>query len=369
MLFYLLPSLAMATCPASESIQGNLTCSSNYNGFVLHTDQSDLGGSCEDGACYSCGEPYDNEAQIAPEAVYTFYCQRSGTVLMEITDLPCDLDIYVLDDSCDPYNGCVQGSTSSFADTDSVEFDCDEGALYYIVVEAYGTNHLDVASGPCTDDGTATGAVFSPSYTLSFDVSQSTGCLEDCSDGADNDLDGPIDCADDDCWREPSCCDVDGDGAFSVDCMGTDCDDNNPSVYNNAPEDGGTGTGQGDGVDNDCDNIIDEGTLDYDDDGDGLSENQGDCDDNNDQVGPHTEEVTGNGIDDDCDPSTADVETTEPAAEPSEEPEPVTEPASEVTEETGNKTGSCGGCAGESSSAGMIMFLFALAVGRNRRRR
>ena len=28
--------------------------------------------------------------------------------------------------------------------------------------------------------GTAEGAVYSPTYTLSFDVSASTGCAEDC---------------------------------------------------------------------------------------------------------------------------------------------------------------------------------------------
>ena len=31
--------------------------------------------------------------------------------------------------------------------TDSVEFDCTAGKHYYVVVEAHGTNHLDVASG------------------------------------------------------------------------------------------------------------------------------------------------------------------------------------------------------------------------------
>ena len=110
------------------------------------------------------------------------------------------------------------------------------GATYYIVVEAYGTEHLDVASGPCTDDGTSTGTVFDPTYTLSFDVSQSTGCAEDCDDGLDDDLDDLVDCDDDDCFREPLCCDLDGDGSFALDCDGDDCDDNDASVYPGAPE-------------------------------------------------------------------------------------------------------------------------------------
>ena len=63
-----------------------------------------------------------------------------------------------------------------------------------------------------------------------------------------------------------------------------------------------------DGVDNDCDGSVDEyededkdGTADcYDDDGDGYTETQGDCDDGNASVYPgHTESC--NGIDSDCD--------------------------------------------------------------------
>ena len=294
-------SIAHATCPSTEVIQGNLTCSSTFYGLVDHTEPSDLGGECADGDCYTCGEPYANEKQIAPEAVYTFHCQNSGTVLMEISDLPCDLDIYVLDNTCNPNTGCVQGSTQPYDTSDSVEFDCVTGETYYIVVEAYGTDHLENASGPCTDDGTATGNVISPNYTLSFDVSQSTGCAEDCDNGLDDDLDGIVDCGDDDCWTEPLCCDLDGDGIFALDCLGTDCNDEDATVYSGAPEDGGDGSNNGDGIDNDCDGLIDENTNDSDDDGDGFTENDGDCDDNNPNVHPDAEEVLGNGLDDDCD--------------------------------------------------------------------
>ena len=169
-----------------------------------------------------------------------------------------------------------------------------------MVVEAYGTNHLDVASGPCTDDGTSTGNIISPTYTLSFDVSQSTGCAEDCDNGLDDDLDGFTDCLDDDCWTEPLCCDLDGDGSFAEACLGTDCDDNDSSVYGGAPEDGGDGSNNGDGIDNDCDGQVDENTLDFDDDGDGYTENEGDCDDTDSNVYPGASEVLRNGLDDDC---------------------------------------------------------------------
>ncbi len=87
--------------------------------------------------------------------------------------------------------------------------------------------------------------------------------------------------------------DHDGDG-YSV--RQGDCDDTNSAIYPGAPD-------IQDGVDNDCDGEIDEGSPESDDDGDGFADLDGDCDDGDAAVYPGAEEII-NGVDDDCDGAT-----------------------------------------------------------------
>ena len=148
----------------------------------------------------------------------------------------------------------------------------------------------------------------------------SPNAIEIC-DGVDNDCDGEIDENVTETFFE----DQDGDGFGNVDqqvqsCSGGegfsvasgDCDDTNANIYPSAPE-------LCDGVDNDCNGIMDEGMsaqwyLDADGDGygnpfdvlqdctgaEGYVEYAGDCDDEQEEISPDAIEVC-DGIDNDCD--------------------------------------------------------------------
>lgn len=93
--------------------------------------------------------------------------------------------------------------------------------------------------------------------------------------------------------------DADGDGHDSAEdspdgTEGDDCDDTNADVYTGNLED------PANGVDDDCDGLIDETPGTTDDDGDGYSEAAGDCDDTNADISPAAAEVWYDGLDSDC---------------------------------------------------------------------
>ncbi len=85
--------------------------------------------------------------------------------------------------------------------------------------------------------------------------------------------------------------DLDGDGYSGC---GSDCDDTNAAAHPGATE-------SCEGFDEDCDGAIDNGTGCFDDDVDGYTEEGGDCNDNDSAILPGTDEVEGNGRDDNCD--------------------------------------------------------------------
>ncbi|MFT7520149.1 MAG: hypothetical protein ACI9MC_002293, partial [Kiritimatiellia bacterium] len=103
-------------------------------------------------------------------------------------------------------------------------------------------------------------------------------------DGRDNDCDRLID-------EGTDGFDDDGDGMSESQ---GDCDDANPDTYKGAPE-------IRDQADNDCDGVVDENTTAFDDDNDGYTELENDCDDADPTSSPGADEICGDGVDNDCD--------------------------------------------------------------------
>lgn len=138
------------------------------------------------------------------------------------------------------------------------------------------------------------------------------GMMENCTDLIDNDCNQQIDGLDPDCQTgqnqtPPPGSDADGDGFRTVawNNRAADCLDTNAAVYPGAAE------LCSDGLDNDCDLYVDAsdpacqsgaGDNAVDNDFDGYTELQGDCNDANAAVSPADVEVA-NGLDDDCDGS------------------------------------------------------------------
>lgn len=92
---------------------------------------------------------------------------------------------------------------------------------------------------------------------------------------------------------------IDNDGDGFTESQG-DCDDTDKFVYPGASE-------FENGKDDDCDAKIDEGTAAYDDDGDGYSENLGDCNDTNAGINPGAKEACFDVTDNNCDSKVDDA--------------------------------------------------------------
>lgn len=190
------PACPQTTCQA----QGLLPCNTTVNGTSA--------GAPNEVNEYSCS----NWPNTGPEAVYTLTPPASGTVTVNLTGLSEDVDLFVTQangTACDPDN-CIDASGEYDLADEQAQFTASAGTTYYVVVDGWqGASSAFQLSATCP---AATSEVV-------------------CSDGADDDGDGLIDCDDPDCSGDPACQASECDADDSVSC-GDVIDGNNSESSN-----------------------------------------------------------------------------------------------------------------------------------------
>ena len=267
----------------------NDQCSAEYNNDNDGDGYSEFQGDCDDEHADIHPDAVDGIAD--PNGVANDDADCDGIRDDGITDDDGD-GLAEIDGDCndgDPtiYTGAVESLNGLDDDCngceDDVDVDLDGWTTCPLVCDSNDDGVIDIRDHLCYDcnEGDAT---FNPDAP------------EVPYDGADQDCDG---------FDE---CDVDADGyeamaAAGPGCDGVDCDDSSADVHPGAPEDNGNG------VDADCDGVVDLPDAD----GDGFTAEAGDCMDLeaaavgesegalSAQVHPGAREVCFDQVDNDCD--------------------------------------------------------------------
>lgn len=363
---------------------GTVAGASSQTGDCDDLDPFAFPGSAENDSTTSCmrdvdGDGYGDSTPSNSSVTAGTDCDDLQPAMNPVaTEIPAD----GLDQNCDGYESCFQdadldgfGSTTV---TTSASFSCvglaisdnDDDCNDASSQTFPGAAEFDSATACMADnDGDGYGYMIAPAGGVGGNDCDDTnptvyfGAPEIPGDGISQDCDNTEDCY----------VDSDGDGfgsasivaSFDLDCTdagesdnSADCDDTTSDV---AP---GKAEIPYDGIDQDCD----PSTADDDLDGDGYGVGEGDCDDANPDRNPGAIDVADDGIDQDCDGEDAKTDTAEPAEEPAEEPagEDTSDPDTDIKEDDITKDGE--GCATVGNGdLTLLATLFAVAGLRRRR--
>jgi hypothetical protein len=245
-------------------------------------DDADCDGVRDDGAFDDDGDGFaetdgdcdDTDIRVNPDE----------QEVVDSIDNDCNGCVDDTDDDLDGYTTCDTGRLIDCDPDDT--FSCSAGAL----------GRADYVQGLCA---------------YAFDCVEGDNDIFPCAvdpsyDGVDQSCDGL------------DYCDVDGDGfdadpthcVDGADCClnpvtgapGADCDDQSREATPTGDEGDPANGGLPDGVDNDCDGVVDDPYQDLD--GDGFTASDGDCADEGEgavTINPGAPELCGDGLDNDCD--------------------------------------------------------------------
>ena len=249
-------------CDDSDALVGPAIAETPYDGIDQDCDGADLTDVDGDG--------YDSEAVTGGDDCDDADASRSpgATEGVDGVDQDCD---GLIDNHTPSYDDDGDGTTEEAGD-------CDDEDASVFVGAAELPDGVDQDCDGLVDEGTTAydddgdGATEEEGDCDDADPTRSPGAADTPGDGIDQDCDG-----------HDAAVDADGDGHTAEE---GDCDEADPAVHPGAEE-------VENGQDDDCDDLIDEGTLASDDDDDGYSEQEGDCDDDDPALNPGAEDPPG----------------------------------------------------------------------------